>query len=77
MLLNSLFVIEPAGLMKESSGYEECDHQNIQDWPECDVNDPYCQALTVYEITVRVLDYQDPYDDDEVEKESSTEEAFH
>lgn len=81
---NSQFVSELAGLIKESSGFEECDQENIQDWLECDVDDPGYQVLTDDEIIASVINDQDPCDDEEepsdndrAEKGPSSEEAFH
>ncbi|GBM00881.1 hypothetical protein AVEN_257385-1 [Araneus ventricosus] len=75
---------ELAGLIEESSGFEECGQGNIQDWLEYDMDDPGYQILANDENIVGVIDYQDPCDDDEepsendrAEKGPSTEEAFH
>ncbi|KAJ8886665.1 hypothetical protein PR048_012877 [Dryococelus australis] len=80
---NNQFVSDVAGLIKESSGFEECDKENIQDWLECDVNDPGYQVLTDNEIIASVINDQDPCDNkeepssDHTEKGPSSEEAFH
>ncbi|KAJ8894259.1 hypothetical protein PR048_006871 [Dryococelus australis] len=58
-----------AGLIKESSGFEERDQENIQDWLECDIDDSGYQVLMDDEIIASVIMDQDPCDD---EKESSS-----
>ncbi|PSN33438.1 hypothetical protein C0J52_17959 [Blattella germanica] len=64
--------------------FQECDQENIQNWLECDVDDPGHQALTDDEIIASVIDDQDlcdeaevPSDEDCAEKGPSSEEAFH
>lgn len=81
---NSQFVSQLARLIKESSGFEECDQENIQDWLECDADDPGYQVLTDDEIIDSVIDDQEPCNDEEepsgddrAEKGPSSEEAFH
>ncbi|XP_067136655.1 jerky protein homolog-like [Centruroides vittatus] len=81
---NSQFVSQLFGLIKECSGFEECDEENIQDWLKCDVDDPGYQVLSDDEIIAGVIDDQDPCDDEEepsdddcAEKVPSSEEAFH
>ncbi|UYV67051.1 hypothetical protein LAZ67_4003763 [Cordylochernes scorpioides] len=44
-LPNSQFVSELAEIITKSSVFEECDQKNIQDWLECDVDDPGYQLL--------------------------------
>ncbi|KAJ8897230.1 hypothetical protein PR048_002576 [Dryococelus australis] len=67
----------------ESYGFEECDQENIQDWLECDVDDPGYQVLTDDEIIASVIDDQDPCSDEEESssnhtgKAPSIEEAVH
>ncbi|GBL90433.1 hypothetical protein AVEN_178860-1 [Araneus ventricosus] len=56
---------ELAGLIRESSCFEECDQENIQDWLECDVDDSGYQALVDDEISSSVIDEQDPCDGEE------------
>ncbi|PSN44442.1 hypothetical protein C0J52_23952 [Blattella germanica] len=65
-------------------GIQECDQENIQNWLECDVDDPGHQVLTDDEIIASVIDDQDlcdeeeePSDEDCAEKGPSSEEAFH
>ncbi|PSN48413.1 hypothetical protein C0J52_12094, partial [Blattella germanica] len=74
---NTEFISELAGLIKESSGFQECDQENIQNWLECDVDDPGHQVLTDDEIIASVIDDQDLCDEDCAEKGPSSEEAFH
>ncbi|GBN50587.1 hypothetical protein AVEN_242966-1, partial [Araneus ventricosus] len=49
---------ELARLIKEYSGFEECDQEIIQDWLECDVDDPDYQVLADDEINASVIDDQ-------------------
>ncbi|GBM31897.1 hypothetical protein AVEN_183295-2-1, partial [Araneus ventricosus] len=58
---------ELAGLVKESSGFEECDQENIQDWLESDADDAGYQELADDEIIgiVIVIDDQDSCNDEE------------
>ncbi|PSN56479.1 hypothetical protein C0J52_08436 [Blattella germanica] len=65
-------------------GFQECDEENIQNWLECDVDDPDHQVLTDDEIIASVIDDQDLCDEEEepseegcAEKGPSSEEAFH
>ncbi|PSN33173.1 hypothetical protein C0J52_26123 [Blattella germanica] len=58
--------------------------ENIENWLECDVDDPGHQVLTDDEIIASVIDDQDlcdeeeePSDEDCAEKGPSSEEAFH
>ncbi|GBN33156.1 hypothetical protein AVEN_87074-2-1, partial [Araneus ventricosus] len=44
------------------SGFEECDQERIQDWLECDVDDPGSQILADNEIIASVIYDQDPCD---------------
>ncbi|XP_067136916.1 jerky protein homolog-like [Centruroides vittatus] len=81
---NSQFASHLCGLIKECYGFEECDNENIQDWLECDADDPGYQILSDDEIIASVIDNQDPCDDEEepsddnrAEKGPSSEEAFH
>ncbi|PSN51445.1 hypothetical protein C0J52_08992 [Blattella germanica] len=67
-----------------SLGFQECDQENIQNWLECDVDDPGHQVLTNDEIIASIIDDQDlcdeeeePSDEDCAEKGPSSEEAFH
>ncbi|GBN69736.1 hypothetical protein AVEN_124384-1 [Araneus ventricosus] len=70
--------------VEESSEFEEGNQENIQYWLECDVDDPDFQVLADDGIIASAIDDQDSCDDkvrssdrDIVEKEPSTEEAFH
>ncbi|PSN32121.1 hypothetical protein C0J52_26854 [Blattella germanica] len=81
---NTEFRSQLAGLIRESSGFQECDQENIENWLECDVDDPGHQVLTYDEIIASVIDDQDlcneeedPSDEDCAEKGPSSEEAFH
>ncbi|UYV81470.1 hypothetical protein LAZ67_20001288 [Cordylochernes scorpioides] len=51
-LPNSKFVSELAELITKSSVFEECDQKDIQNWLECDVDDPGYQLLTIIESFV-------------------------
>ncbi|GBN33153.1 hypothetical protein AVEN_87072-1 [Araneus ventricosus] len=44
------------------AGFEECDQERIQDWLECDVDDPGSQILADNEIIASVIYDQDPCD---------------
>ncbi|PSN52892.1 hypothetical protein C0J52_03004 [Blattella germanica] len=52
-------------LIKESSVFQECDQENIQNWLECDVDDPGHRVLTDDEIIASVIDDQDLCDEEE------------
>ncbi|XP_067144543.1 jerky protein homolog-like [Centruroides vittatus] len=58
---NSQFASHMCGLIKECYGFEECDNENIQDWLECDADDPGYQILSDDEIIASVIDNQDPW----------------
>ncbi|UYV76718.1 hypothetical protein LAZ67_14001866 [Cordylochernes scorpioides] len=55
---NSQFVSELAELITKSSVFEACDSKDIQDWLECDVDDPGYQLLTDDEILESVVNDQ-------------------
>ncbi|GBN46550.1 hypothetical protein AVEN_271312-1 [Araneus ventricosus] len=42
-----------------AAGFEECDQENIQDWLECDVDNPCYQVLAGDKIIAIVIDDQD------------------
>ncbi|UYV75440.1 hypothetical protein LAZ67_13000278 [Cordylochernes scorpioides] len=82
-LPNNQFVSELAELITKSSVFKECDQKDMQDWLECDVDDPGDRYLTDDEIIESVVDDQgskdneeELRDDDQVEKGPSIEEAF-
>ncbi|UYV70864.1 hypothetical protein LAZ67_8000911 [Cordylochernes scorpioides] len=82
-LPNRQFLSELAELITKSSVFKECDQKDIQDWLECDVDDPGYQLLTDDEIIKSVVDDQGSNDneeefrnDDQVEKGPSNETAM-
>ncbi|XP_054281171.1 jerky protein homolog-like [Macrosteles quadrilineatus] len=58
------FVSELVGLINQSPEFEDCDQDNIQEWLECDVDDPGYEVMTDDEIIAHV---QENGDDDEEE----------
>lgn len=81
---NETFVSEVVELLKESSGFEECDQENIHEWLECDEDDPGHELLTDDDIIAQTQVPKDDTDDDDdqdddyvsVEKGPTNEEAF-
>ncbi|KAJ8883839.1 hypothetical protein PR048_015694 [Dryococelus australis] len=53
---NSQFASDVAGLIKESSEFEECDQESIQNWLEFDIDDLGYKVLTDDEIITSVID---------------------
>ncbi|KAK9754910.1 hypothetical protein QE152_g933 [Popillia japonica] len=43
-------------IIKEAPGFEECDKANIDDWLNCDVDDPGYQIFSVEEIVQQIKD---------------------
>ncbi|XP_053968354.1 jerky protein homolog-like [Anastrepha ludens] len=77
---NENFVSEMVELMKEVSGFEECDQENVHEWLEFGEDDPGYELLTDDDIIAQV---QVSEDDDEIsddivsaKKSPSNEEAF-
>lgn len=79
---NENFVSEVVELMKESSGFEECNQENVHEGLECGEDDPGYELLADGDIIAQVpeddVDEDDEgYDDSvSVEKGPSNEEAF-
>ncbi|XP_023214516.1 jerky protein homolog-like [Centruroides sculpturatus] len=71
---NSQFVSQLFGLIKERSGFEECDEENIQDWLKCDVDDRGYQVFSDDEIVASIIDNQQEPSDDEEEPSDDEEE---
>ncbi|GBN35256.1 hypothetical protein AVEN_89676-1 [Araneus ventricosus] len=63
--LPTLISRTPIIVFSRTPGFEECDRENIQDWLECDVDDPDYQVLADDEINSGVIDDQDSCDDKE------------
>ncbi|KAK9694501.1 hypothetical protein QE152_g33511 [Popillia japonica] len=71
-------------IIKEAPGFEECDKANIDDWLNCDVDDPGYQILSVKEIVQQIKDdnqevgeQEEDGEDTEVEDDVPThDEAF-
>ncbi|UYV78583.1 hypothetical protein LAZ67_16002070 [Cordylochernes scorpioides] len=64
--LQNLLYNESKVLTKEKySVFEECDQKNIEDWLECDVDDPGYQLLTDDEIIESFIDDQGSSDSEE------------
>ncbi|GBL88031.1 hypothetical protein AVEN_133697-1 [Araneus ventricosus] len=57
--------IRATGMKFESSGFEECDQENLQDWLECDVGEPDYHVLSDDKIIASGIDDQDSCDDEE------------
>ncbi|GFU08477.1 hypothetical protein NPIL_615141 [Nephila pilipes] len=62
------FVLKLDGLTEEFWIVEECDQENVQDWLDCDVEDPGYQVQADEEIDVSVNDDKDHGDEDRSEK---------
>ncbi|XP_054745991.1 jerky protein homolog-like [Anastrepha obliqua] len=80
---NENFVSEMVELMKEVSGFEECDQEIEHEWLEFDENDPGYELLTDNDIIAQVQVPEDDDDEDEfsddivsAEKCPSNKEAF-
>ncbi|XP_054734765.1 jerky protein homolog-like [Anastrepha obliqua] len=80
---NENFVSEIFELMKEVSGFEECDQENVHEWLEFDGDDPGYELLTDDDVIAQVQVPEDDDDEDEIsdnivsaEKCPSNEEAF-
>lgn len=68
--------------MKDAVGFEECDEQNINEWLNCDLDDPGYQIMTDEEIVehIQLADKEDEEDYNDFTDESPTpshDEAFH
>lgn len=79
---SSEVVSELSELMKDAVGFEECDEQNINEWLNCDLDDPGYQIMTDEEIVehIQLADKEDEEDYDDFTDESPTpshDEAFH
>ncbi|XP_053960531.1 jerky protein homolog-like [Anastrepha ludens] len=80
---NENFVSEMVELMKEVSGFGECDPENVHEWLEFDEDDPGYELLTDDDIIAQVQVPEDDDDEDEIsvdivsaEKCPSSEEGF-